>query len=175
MLREDKRARFSVPARLASGRATASRAGSSPGRRSRPHTLAAAAELQPTQPVLVLEHERRRWWWFQDRFYWEDEGLAVEDVYALLVERERRKRRQLERAHANLAAGSGAARHVASRSRATLRLAVWERDGGRCVECESDFELQFDHVIPVVLGGATSVENLQLLCATCNRAKGGSL
>jgi 5-methylcytosine-specific restriction endonuclease McrA len=56
-----------------------------------------------------------------------------------------------------------------------LRYAVWERDGGRCVECGSAFELQYDHVIPVALGGATSAENLQLLCGDCNRAKGATL
>jgi 5-methylcytosine-specific restriction endonuclease McrA len=56
-----------------------------------------------------------------------------------------------------------------------VRLAVWQRDGGRCVECASDFELQYDHVIPFSMGGASSVENLQLLCADCNRAKGAAL
>jgi 5-methylcytosine-specific restriction endonuclease McrA len=56
-----------------------------------------------------------------------------------------------------------------------IRLAVWQRDGGRCVECGSDFDLQYDHVIPLSMGGATSVQNLQLLCADCNRAKGASL
>jgi 5-methylcytosine-specific restriction endonuclease McrA len=56
-----------------------------------------------------------------------------------------------------------------------IRLAVWERDGGRCVECGSDFDLQYDHVIPFAMRGATTVENLQLLCASCNREKGGAL
>ncbi|MCW2989506.1 MAG: hypothetical protein JWM73_100, partial [Solirubrobacterales bacterium] len=56
-----------------------------------------------------------------------------------------------------------------------VRLAVWQRDGGRCVECESDFDLQYDHVIPVAMGGGTSVANLQLLCGDCNRRKGGTL
>jgi 5-methylcytosine-specific restriction endonuclease McrA len=139
-----------------------------------PQALAATTELQLLQPVPVLEHERRCWWWFRDRFYWEDEGLDVEDVHALLVERERRKRRQLERAHAALQQEQAGAARREPIPRA-LRLAVWERDGGRCVECDGDFELQFDHVIPLVMGGATSAENLQLLCAPCNRAKGGSL
>jgi 5-methylcytosine-specific restriction endonuclease McrA len=30
-------------------------------------------------------------------------------------------------------------------------------------------------VIPVALGGASTVENLQLLCGACNREKGADL
>ena len=32
-----------------------------------------------------------------------------------------------------------------------------------------------DHIIPVALGGATSAQNPQLLCAGCNRKKGANL
>ena len=56
-----------------------------------------------------------------------------------------------------------------------VRVEVWRRDGGRCVQCGSKRRLQFDHLIPVRLGGASSIDNLQLLCADCNRAKGASL
>jgi len=35
--------------------------------------------------------------------------------------------------------------------------------------------LQCDHLIPVALGGATTVDDLQLLCGECNRLKGASL
>ena len=53
-----------------------------------------------------------------------------------------------------------------------VRSEVWRRDGGRCVKCDSNANLEFDHIIPVVLGGGTSVANLQLLCQACNGSKG---
>jgi hypothetical protein len=56
-----------------------------------------------------------------------------------------------------------------------MRRAVWERDGRRCVECGSQFDLQYDHIIPLALGGAHTIENLQLLCSTCNQKKGASI
>jgi 5-methylcytosine-specific restriction endonuclease McrA len=56
-----------------------------------------------------------------------------------------------------------------------VKRAVWERDGGACVQCGSAFDLQYDHVIPFSLGGASTVGNLQILCAGCNRAKGAAL
>lgn len=58
---------------------------------------------------------------------------------------------------------------------AEVRDAVYRRDGGRCQECGATEDLQFDHIIPFSKGGATSVENLQLLCGKCNRAKSNKI
>ncbi len=49
---------------------------------------------------------------------------------------------------------------------------VWYRDGGQCVICGAKEYKEFDHVIPLSKGGATTVENLQILCRKCNSEKG---
>ncbi|MFC8044548.1 TerD family protein [Nocardia sp. NPDC057353] len=56
-----------------------------------------------------------------------------------------------------------------------MKSEVWRRDGGRCVECGAEHYLEFDHVIPLSRGGATSVGNLQILCRGCNLAKGARI
>ncbi|MEV0031161.1 TerD family protein [Nocardia sp. NPDC050793] len=56
-----------------------------------------------------------------------------------------------------------------------VKAEVWQRDGGKCVECGSGHYLEFDHVIPLSRGGATSASNLQILCRACNRAKGARI
>ena len=53
-----------------------------------------------------------------------------------------------------------------------VKIEVAARDGGRCRQCGSNKELHFDHVIPWSKGGPNTVDNIQLLCGTCNRRKG---
>ncbi|MGY0312076.1 HNH endonuclease [Alteromonas macleodii] len=52
---------------------------------------------------------------------------------------------------------------------------VWQRDGGKCVECESKAKLCFDHIVPFSKGGSNTVRNLQLLCERCNLSKGNRI
>ncbi|MDR0509756.1 MAG: HNH endonuclease [Rikenellaceae bacterium] len=53
--------------------------------------------------------------------------------------------------------------------------AVYTRDGGRCVYCGSIQNIHIDHIIPFSKGGATNVENLQLLCQKCNLEKSNKI
>lgn len=53
-----------------------------------------------------------------------------------------------------------------------IKLAVWRRDGGKCVECGATDELHFDHIVPYSLGGTSLIaDNVQILCARHNLAK----
>ncbi|MDB9780034.1 HNH endonuclease [Flavobacteriaceae bacterium] len=52
---------------------------------------------------------------------------------------------------------------------------VWRRDKGKCVECSSNENLEFDHIIPHSKGGANTYRNIQLLCEKCNRSKSAKI
>ena len=52
---------------------------------------------------------------------------------------------------------------------------VWNRDGGKCVDCCSNENLEFDHIIPHSKGGANTYRNIQLLCEPCNRSKSAKI
>lgn len=58
----------------------------------------------------------------------------------------------------------------------SVKLQVWQRDKGRCVECGATDELHFDHILPFSLGGTSlTAENVQLLCARHNLAKSAKI
>lgn len=52
---------------------------------------------------------------------------------------------------------------------------VWQRDGGRCIECSTREKLCFDHIVPFSRGGSNTIRNLQLLCEQCNLSKGNRI
>ena len=53
--------------------------------------------------------------------------------------------------------------------------AVWNRDGGQCVKCNSNQDLEYDHIIPLSKGGSNRYRNLQILCLKCNRSKSDNI
>ena len=62
---------------------------------------------------------------------------------------------------------------------AWAKRAVFYRDRGMCSLCQKDLsgmlssqpDLQYDHVIPLAVGGLNDVTNIQLLCQECNSSK----
>ena len=119
----------------------------------------------------------RNIWLFRSKFIGvEANELSTNDEIALFVQKHvlrmegklvRMKReieafRNMERAHDA----------IRERIPESVRLFVWQRDGGKCIKCGNRERLEFDHIIPVSEGGSSTERNIQLLCETCNRKKG---
>ena len=62
---------------------------------------------------------------------------------------------------------------------AWVKRAVFYRDRGFCSLCQKDLsgivssqpDSQYDHIIPLVMGGLNDITNMQLLCQKCNNSK----
>jgi 5-methylcytosine-specific restriction endonuclease McrA len=136
--------------------------------------MGAAEQAQAAEPVHLWRDGRRNLWQFLDCFYWDDDGLDAEDIKALVLQRKRRLEQKVRSARSLMRAEEDG-RPTRVPIPTELRRAVFERDSGHCVECDGGFDLQYDHVLPVAHGGATTLQNLQLLCADCNRRKSDSI
>ncbi|MFC7494536.1 MULTISPECIES: HNH endonuclease [unclassified Nocardioides] len=141
-------------------------------------TRADMAQFQHYQnqyAAFVADMEGRRYWMYRGRFYSDNEGLGQQEVHALLVARDERNQRQVDRAVSMMERRDIAPINRRGAIPDEVKQFVWQRDGGRCRNCQLPHELQFDHIIPVAMGGSSEPENLQLLCGPCNRAKGAGL
>ncbi len=54
-------------------------------------------------------------------------------------------------------------------SKAEIHRQIWARDNSKCTNCGSQFAVQEDHIVPQALGGEYSLENMRLLCRSCNQ------
>lgn len=132
-------------------------------------------EYQRDYPAFLAAMEGRWYWLFQDRVFSDNERLSQEQVYALLVTRDQRNQRKVDRAVAMVQQGAIPQDTQRGHIPDDVKQYVWQRDGGRCRHCGSTSELQFDHIISVAMGGSSEPQNLQILCGPCNRMKGSGL
>jgi len=59
----------------------------------------------------------------------------------------------------------------------TIKQHVWQRDHGQCSyihyetqkRCDSQYALEYDHILPHALGGETTIDNLRMLCRSHNQ------
>jgi 5-methylcytosine-specific restriction endonuclease McrA len=136
---------------------------------------AARRRLEASGVALIGREGDRHLWWSDEGLFWSDAGLAAEDVELLIWDRQRRQGSRLDRLRKIRAREEDADRARRERIPDEVRAFVWERDDGRCVRCGAEDELQFDHVIPVAKGGGNAIDNVQVLCADCNRQKSDSI
>ena len=60
-------------------------------------------------------------------------------------------------------------RKVKKDTAAAVSRTIWQRDDGLCTKCSSEYAIQEDHRLPESMGGEYSVENMRLLCRSCNQ------
>ena len=138
------------------------------------------AEWQRQKPVKVLAIGVKNLWWFRDVFYVEDENFAENELRALAIADTEKRKRRLERAVTISAIAERPSSPIGEPPRdrqipREVRMAVWQRDRGRCVVCGGNVRLEFDHIVPFSLGGSNTERNVQLLCEACNRSKGSNV
>lgn len=59
-----------------------------------------------------------------------------------------------------------------------MRRKIYERDNYRCRCCgrsQNEVDLEIDHIVPIAKGGKSTSDNLQTLCAECNKRKGTTI
>jgi hypothetical protein len=142
-----------------------------------PHDVPAIMSNQASQVVLIAEEApwlslfRGQAWSVPKATSFVDAALLIQ---AALLTESRNQARNLESARA-IVQGSMTTATPRLAISSEVKTAVWRRDEGRCTSCSSNQNLEFDHIIPLAMGGANTLRNLQLLCETCNRTKGANI
>ena len=95
--------------------------------------------------------------------------------------KELEKRRKEDQAYANRKGITIEKLYELKRKRAGRRISkstreyILKRDNYECQYCGSQTKLEIDHIFPYSRGGGNEPENLQVLCKSCNLAKGDSI
>lgn len=112
------------------------------------------------------------YWLYKNRLYLEADKIDFTNEQRMLLVREEFdiERIQFEKLKAKFSDVPTDSR-TRSKIPSNVRIFVWQRDSGRCVECSSNENLEYDHIIPFAKGGSNTERNLQLLCGDCNRLK----
>jgi 5-methylcytosine-specific restriction endonuclease McrA len=127
----------------------------------------------------IDENQSYKYWCYNETIWKENENYTSDDVKLLVDDKLEKKRLRLEKAgKAKERRENPEIKEDDSRSRRIsqeVKDKVWNRDGGKCVECGSNENLEFDHIIPFSKGGANTYRNIQLLCESCNRSKSDNI
>ena len=118
-------------------------------------------------PGIILVH--------QNAFYTVNGPYEVEEAKLILLDALRNKKRKAEYLVARKDVPESELGYERQSILEEVRHEVWRRDRGRCSQCGSVHNLEFDHVIPVSRGGANTARNIQLLCEQCNRRKSNNI
>jgi len=142
------------------------------------------SRLRAGLPAKSFEDDDLNWLWlYRDTLYVAERAPGPSEldevvlrVKALHYQRDEGLKRLREQV-ANFEAIEGQLQNGVARKAIPddVKLLVWSRDRGACVRCGATKGLHFDHVIPLSRGGSDEADNVQLLCRSCNLAKGDRL
>lgn len=132
--------------------------------------------IEERQPLCLSDPEtylfgRRVWQISKTEQSYTKEQLRL--VFLDFVDKERQKWESLKRRFSGVAGDD--VEYERKPISEDVRMYVWRRDQGRCVQCGSVEKLEFDHLIPVSKGGSNTARNIQLLCEACNRVKSAKI
>ncbi len=142
-----------------------------------PEEISTQKQLPLISPGLLADRRKAQCWFFKDKiFYVYDSFLSSEDEIKLKIKhlylKSKISLKKIEKeveAFENFDKTQGVKREKIPND---VRLFVWQRDEGKCTQCNNKEKLEFDHIIPVSEGGSNTERNIQLLCENCNRSKG---
>lgn len=115
-------------------------------------------------------------WIFQNCLY-QVSGVSgsLEERALLIYDFLEKRRRKLARLQHQVSADVSATDNQRQRIPDEVRHEVWRRDEGKCSRCGSRTNIEYDHIVPVSLGGSNTARNIELLCEACNRSKGARI
>lgn len=133
-----------------------------------------AEERSKTIPVPLQQKGNAQFCLYGGAIYKFDRvGYTEEQMTLQVMELEDAERQKFERLrHKFSVARQEEAEIKRERVSEEVRIAVWRRDGGKCVRCGGRERLEYDHIVPLSKGGSNTVRNIELLCEECNRQKG---
>ena len=130
--------------------------------------------ISKRQPTQIFQHKDKKWYLYKDEFWLTNEDYSEKDLLYLIEEQKEKKKKKVEKAKkfvTKTPSNEGRERIISQ----DVKDRVWNRDNGKCVECGSNENLEFDHIIPFSKGGANTYRNIQLLCENCNRSKSDNI
>ena len=112
-------------------------------------------------------------WLYQDAVYEIRGSYTDKEKKLIILEFADKERQKSERLTAKFSADQiENVKYERTRIAENVRIEVWRRDQGKCASCGSREKLEYDHIVPISRGGSNTARNVELLCETCNRAKG---
>ena len=111
-------------------------------------------------------------------YIWElkesEEDYSFEEITLLLLEEKHKKDKKFDKLKNKFSSKSNSSFNRKAIPQ-NVKMYVWRRDEGRCAYCGSRKNLEYDHIIPLSMGGSNTERNIQLLCEKCNREKSDNI